>query len=541
LSSEPNANPQGSPRNPSRRRFLKYVGTGVIIAGAVAAGAYYYFKSSSAGGKPDTVVIAWNDQILDLHPYRLNRSMPEESPLDAIYDRYVQQDRSLKYQPGVVTNWQWGSDNKSINLNIRNDVKFHNGDQLTSQDIAFSMRTAASKGMAYAGVWSIIESIDIHNSTSLTLNLSRYDPAFPTWFGFLDAFIIPKNYYQSVGADGFAKSPIGSGPYKFDSYQNGILRLKAFNDYWQGTASIPNVVFQEVLDPSARAAAIQSGSADFTEQIDVSIYSSLSASKGLRGEKPFTADIANFFVAPYFEPFKDVRVRLALHYALDKQSLVNNVLLGFGRPVSMPEAPNYEAFDPNFNFPYDPGKANDLLSAAGYSESNPLQIRVATTKGVTTKDYEITQACAAMWQKVGIQVSIDTITVAQFFTERTNTGTLDPLSFYVWSNATGDPENDIGFMMWPNSPFSAWAGMKAAGKTDYTGLMDQALSMLTPIFTETDQTKRIQAAIKASEWAVQQGLIIPLYQQAQPLIMKEALQYDPWPQGLIRPYYMSWV
>jgi peptide/nickel transport system substrate-binding protein len=543
VSSTPDQPEDVTPQKVSRRGFLKYVVAGAAVAAVAGSGAYYYLDYlPRSTAKPDTVIIAWNDQILNLHPYLLNRSMPEESPLNAIYDRYMTQDRNLKYGPGIVTSWQWGAGNTTIDLQVRSGVQFHNGDPLTADDVGFSMQTAAQPGMAYSGVWSIISSIDINSSTSLTLNLTHYDPAFPTWFGFLDAFVIPKNYYTKVGQNGFAQNPVGSGPYKFVSYQNGVLKLQAFENYWGGAPPIPNVVFQEVLDPSSRASDIQSGTADFTEQVDVSVYSQLASSSGLTGERPFTTDIANFFVAPYFEPFKDSRVRLALHYAIDKNSLVNNVLLGFGRPLSMPEAPGYLAYDPNFSFPYDAGKAQDLLSAAGYSQSNPLNLNVMTTNGVTTKDYEITQACAQMWKNLGmVNVTIDTITVAQFFTARTNTGTLDALSFYVWSNATGDPENDVGFMLWPNSPFSAWAGMKAAGKTDYTGLMNQALQMFTPIFTETDQTTRIQDAINASEWAVQNGLIIPLYQQAQPLVMKQKLQYNPFPEGYILAQDMSWT
>lgn len=524
----------------SRRGLLKYAIVGAAVIAVAGSGTYYYLNSL-APTKSNTLNVAWNDQILTLHPYALNRSSPEESPLDAIYDRYIQQDRNLNFNPGVVSAWSWGSDNKSLDLTVRSDVKFHDGTQCTADDIGFSLQTAGSKGMAYAGVWDIITGVTINSSTSLTLELARFDPAFPDWLGFLDAFVIPKAYYLKVGSTAFGQNPIGTGPYQFVSYSNGVLKLKAFKDYWQGAPAIQNVVFTETLNPTARASAIQSGQADFTLQVDVSTYSQLASAAGLTGVKPFTTDVASFFVAPYFEPFNDPNVRLAVHYALDKQSLVNNVLLGFGRPLSQPEAPGYLAYDSNFNFPYDPTKAQQLLSAAGYGSGNPLNLTVMTTQGVTTKDYEITQACAQMWQNVGINVHVDVVTVAQFFTARTNTGTLDALSFYVWSNATGDPENDVFDMLDPQSPFSAWSGMQAAGKTDYTGLMSQTAQQLAPIVTDTTTSARAQAGTQAAEWCVNNGLIIPLYQQAQPLVMKNKLSYNPWPQGWVRPYYMTWT
>jgi peptide/nickel transport system substrate-binding protein len=527
---------EGAPQEKvSRRRFIKYAGAGVVGLALVAGGTYYYLNYGAQTPKSDTVVIAWSDQILSLHPYLLNLNASEESPLDAIYDRYIRQDKNLVYGPGVVTSWDWSSDHTMLNLACRSDVKFHNGDKLTSNDVAFSLQTAGDKKFAYGGVWQNIISIDLPTNTSLTLHVARYDPAFPDWLGFFDAFIIPKNYYSQVGQDAFAKSPVGSGPYKLISNSGGLLKLEAFPDYWSGPAPIKNVIFKQVLDPSARASEIQSGTSDFTLQVDTSVYSQLAGTKGLAGQKPFTTDVVNWFVAPYFEPFKDLGVRQAVHYALDKNSIVNNVLQGFGRPLSMPECPGYLSYDSSYNFPYDPDKAKSLLATAGYSASKPLNLTVGTTKGTITKDYEVAQACVQMWQNVGINVTLNVITLDQFFSARSFDGTLNALTLDIWSNQTGDPENDVGYMTWPSSPFSAWAGLKAKGKTDYTGLMDQANAMISPIFTGSDQKARIQAGTAAAKWVSEQGLIIPLYQQAQPLVMKSNLSYEPWPQSWPRP------
>ncbi len=523
----------------SRRSFLKYGIAGAVVVAAAAGGAYYYldYLPKNTTNK-NNLVIAWNSQIQSLTPYgAINANVPLESPLYAIFDQYVIQDINLKLQPGIVTSWNWNSDFSAIDLAVRNDVKFHNGDALTADDVAFSMQTAAQTGSHYAAIWGKIASINVNSSTSLTLNMKAYDPAFTTWLCFIESFVLPKNYYTQVGASGFASKPIGTGPYQFVSYQNGVLTLKSYPDYWNGVAPIENVIFKEVTDQASRLAEVQSGTSDFTLQVDITSFKNLPSN--LTGLKPYTTDIATFFVAPYFQPFSDQRVRLAVAHAIDKQSLVNNVLLGFGRALSMPEAPGYQAYDANFNFAYDQQMATSLLQAAGYSQSNPLSLNIMATNGVTTQDYAIAQAVAQMLQNVGIKVTIDTVTVAQWFAAR-SAGNLDALSFYVWSNATGDPENDIGDQMSPNSPFSAWAGVVNGGKTDYTGLMSEAKTMTDPIFTEKDQQTRVQAAVTASEWAVNQGLIMPLYQQAQPIVMKSNLNYTPWPQGWIRPNDMSW-
>jgi hypothetical protein len=131
------------------------------------------------------------------------------------------------------------------------------------------------------------------------------------------------------------------------------------------------------------------------------------------------------------------------------------------------------------------------------------------------------------------------MTQAQYFTYR-DSGTDAALLYNDWSNSSGDPENDIGFMMWPSSPFSMWTGMKASGKADVTGLEATANSMITPLFTGTDNPTRYAAGKAAAQWAVTNGMLIPLFMEFVPIIQKSTLNFTPWPQGWMRPYSMSW-
>ena len=532
----------------TRRDFLKKTAiAGAIFTGSLIFGCTEKEKPAPEAETPEAgtpempskVVIAWPTEITTLHPYKLHRNMLAESPMAAIYDRFLVQDRDLNYHPGILEKVEWGPDKMSLIMKVRKGVTFHDGTGLTAEDVAFSFELMKSPGNAYAGVWKKMETIEVKGDYDIEVSLSKFDPSITAWLGFLDAFVVPKHYWEKVGEEEFSKNPMGSGPYKVKKYGNGVLELEAHEDYWMGPPQIKEVVFKEVLDPKSRAAEVESLTSDFTVQIDISDFSRLDSIPALKGIRSYVTDVAMLFVAPYYEELADKNVRLALHYAIDKDSIVKNVLLGFGRPVSTTEAPGYKAYDPNYKFPYDPEKAKSLLESAGYSESNPLKITVMTTKGFVARDYEVIQAIAGMWRKVGIKADIETITLAQFFEFR-NSGKLAHLAFYVWSNATGDPINSIGYSQWPNSPFSAWRGLKAAGLTDYTGLMDEATEKLTPIFTEKDDATRFEKAKEAAKWVVENGLVIPLYQLAQPIIMRKELKYEPWPQGFILPYYMSY-
>ncbi|MFQ5613267.1 MAG: ABC transporter substrate-binding protein [Anaerolineae bacterium] len=538
-----------------RRTFLKMLGTAGVGVVASACGQTATPAPTTAPAAattapqaaatatptpqplPQSVVIAFNDEIASLDPSGVNRNLTQLSPHKAIWDHLIAQDRNLVFQPGVLRSWEWASDDKMVlDVEVQEGIKFHNGDDLTAEDVAFTYERMQGEGRAYGGIWRNIQTIEVQDEMHLQLTLGRFDPSIIAWMGFLDGLVVPKKYIEEVGDEGFVKNPVGSGPFKFKEFVAGShLTLEAFEDYWRGPASIKEVTFKIVTDSTARAAEIEAGTSDFTVEVPIADFDRLSSLPGLRGVTQPVTDVAVLFVAPYFEPLGDERVRLALHYALDKESIVDNVLLGFGRPLDTTEAPLYMAHSEDFDFPYDPDKARELLSEAGYTPDNPLKMTVFSTKGFKTRDFEVMQAAVGMWADVGVEAEIETVTIPQFFEFR-NTASLKSLALYFWSNATGDPINSVGFSNWPPSPFSVWKG-----DVDYTGLQEALNEKLAPVFTETDEEARIAAAREGAEYVVNNGLMIPLYQVVSPIVMKENLQYEPYPQGWISPYDMRWT
>ncbi|MEM4335335.1 MAG: ABC transporter substrate-binding protein, partial [Candidatus Caldarchaeum sp.] len=203
----------------------------------------------TVAARPTRLVIAWPFEIVTLNPYRFSRNIPTESPMAAIYDRLLSQSRDLIQQPGVIESWEWGAEKTSLDLRVRQGIKFHDGTELTAEDVAFSLTTMKTPPNAYAGVWGVISDIQVVNPRLVRLTLSRFDPSIIAWMGFLDAFVVPKHVWERVGPDEFGKNPVGSGPYKVKSYRPGILELERFDGYWRGAPSIREIVFKEVLDP----------------------------------------------------------------------------------------------------------------------------------------------------------------------------------------------------------------------------------------------------------------------------------------------------
>ena len=515
----------------SRRAFLKTIG---VTAAALTAD----LERSAHAQKKQVVTIAFPETVTSMDPLIAPRNSPREAMYEAVFDRYLQPDRQGKYQPHVVEAWSWGPDKMTMDLKIRQGVKFHDGSDLTAEDVAFSM-DRIREGSIYKAVYGKVKEFQVTDKANLHLVFDKFEPSFPRWLGFLAAFVLPKAYITKLGADDtaraeeFSRKPIGSGPYKVVTFTPAsTLVLEAFDGYWKGAPPIRRAVFKMVTDPTARVAEILSGSADITSEVPVEEFARLSGQAGLKGEKQPVADMATLYVSPRFEPFQREEVRLAVHHAIDKKTIVEKILLGFGVPMATTEGPLYDAYDPGVTFAYDSGKARALLQTAGYSPGHPLRLTVMTTKGVRAKDYEVMTAIIQMWKDVGIEAEPEVITIPQWFQYRSNrTGPgkgIAPLSLYFWSNSSGDPINSVGFQLNAKGPFRVWES------PDLPPVID-------PVFEEKDEPKRIAAAKKAARYAVEKGYIVPLFQVVQPIVMKRDLHYQGFPTGVLVPQEMTWT
>jgi peptide/nickel transport system substrate-binding protein len=508
-----------------RRTFVRTAAAGAAVT---ALG----WERAALAQKKQAVTIAFPETVTTLDPQPAPRNSPRESMYEAVFDRYLQQDRQLKYHPHIVEAWQWaGPDKMAMDLKIRQGVKFHDGTDLTADDVAFSMERMKAESI-YKAIYGKVKEFQVKDKASLHLVFERFDPSFVRWMGFLASFVLPREYFKKVGAEEFARKPVGSGPYRVVSFTPGsTLVLEAFDRYWKGAPPVKRAVFKMVTDPTARVAEILSGSADITAEVPVEEYQRLASQAGLKGVKQPLADMATLYVNPRFEPNRKEEVRLAYHLAIDKKTLVDKVLLGFGVPSASTEGPLYDAYDASLTFAYDPGRARQLLQKAGYSPTNPLRIKVMTTRGARAKDFEVMTAITQMWRDVGIEAELEAITIPQWFAHRSARGEggkdLAPLSLYFWSNASADPINSVGFQLNVKGPFRVWES-------------EDMVPLIDPVFDEKDEAKRIAAAKRAARHAIEHGYILPLFQVVQPVVMKKELAYQPFPTGVLVPQEMTW-
>ncbi|CCD97487.1 ABC transporter substrate-binding protein [Bradyrhizobium sp. STM 3809] len=505
----------------SRRTMLQLAGAAAL---PLAAGLPLRAADAAAG----TLTIAYNVNLPSFDPTvgvsAVNPTI--QSIYQAIFDPYIGQAADLSFTPGLLTKWGWNEDRSKVTMELRSDATWHDGSKVTPEDVVWSLTRAADPkgGNPIQFVWSKINNFKIDGQT-ITADVVEFEPVLFKWMAFLTGYVLPKAYYEKVGAEGFEKAPIGSGPYKVDAFErNAFLRLKAHPGYWGPKPAFETVVFKFVTDPTSRVAEIESGGSDITFEIPYEEFDRLKAKPNLAGVTQPISDIGMIFLTD-IDPMLDRNVRLAANHAIDKKAIVEKLLRGYGVPIDTLEAPGYAAFDPSIKVAYDPELAKSLLAKSGYSTSKPVKFTIQTTRGFKPKDYEMVQAIAGMWRKVGIEANIEVYEIAQHFELRARHA-LAPAAFYNWGNAIGDPTTSTGFAMFGPSPHSAWKGK-------------DLIERIGPLWGEKDEAKRIGGWKAVDKYIAEEGEVIPLLQYVQPIVHKKGLKVVPQANGMILPQLVT--
>jgi peptide/nickel transport system substrate-binding protein len=506
------------------RRQALGIGAGAFLSGVLAG------RIPVQAADASTLTIAFNANLPSFDgtsgPSGVNPAI--QAIYRSLYDQYIAQKPDLSFEPGILTSWGWSDDKSKVVLEVRPGVMWHDGTPLTPEDVAWSLERAGKPetGNPVASVWAGIGNYKIEGQR-ITADVKQFDPTIFKWMGFLTGYVLPKAYYEKVGAAGFEKKPIGSGPYMFDAYESGsFLKLKANPHYFGTKPAFETVVFKFVTDPTSRVAEIESGASDVTLEIPYEEYDRLKTKPGLAGVTSPISDIGMLFITN-IEPMLDKNVRLAAHHAIDKAGIVKRLLRGYGVPIDTLEAPEYEAYDPTIKVGYDPDLSVKLLAASGFSKEKPVKFTIQTTRGLKPKDYEMIQAIVGMWRKVGIEADIQVYDIAKHFELRMS-HKLAPAAFYNWGNAIGDPTTSTGFAMFSKSPHSAWKS-------------DDVDALIGPLWGEKDEAKRIAGWKAVDKYVAEQGYVIPLLQYVQPILYKSKLKVVPNVSSALQPTLVSSV
>lgn len=290
-------------------------------------------------------------------------------------------------------------DAQTWEVKLRAGIRFHNGEPLNAAAAAASInRIVAPETKSLQRPFFLgIKSAAAVNDSTLRITTNGPDPALPARLSWL-TIVAP----GAVAAGTLGQQPVGSGPYKFVEWSKGTrIVLEKNPAYWNPKAVGPvdKVTFRFVAEPGTRLAGLRAGDFDFITNIQPEDTKSVAKAVSLKGtDLPFVSLNALAGLT------KDVRVRQALNYAVDKQALARDLFGGFASPSQgQLLAPGWFGYDPKIEpYPYDPKKAAALLKEAGASGQS---IELYAPSGRWLKDRELAETVAAYWEAAGLKVS----------------------------------------------------------------------------------------------------------------------------------------
>ena len=320
-------------------------------------------------------------------------------------------------QPYLAETWEVSSDGLSVTLNLVQNAKFHDGEPITSEDVAFSVEVIKANH-PFKSMFAPVETVETPNEHTAILKLSKPHPALMLAMSGQLMSILPKHIYGDVPINEVKTHPrnnegtVGSGPFKLVEYKSGEhVILERFDDFFiEGRPYLDRVVMRIITDPAARAIAYENG------ELDMGAFESLPRIiNRLKGVDGLTVTAEGYGAIGPLDwlamntqrgPLQDVRVRQAIAYAVDKNFIQNALMQGTAadsRTGIHPDSPFYNADVPAYDV--DLEKANALLDEAGFPMDGDSRFSLTIDFGWPGVKPQVEYVKAAL-KKVGIDVEV---------------------------------------------------------------------------------------------------------------------------------------
>ena len=359
-------------------------------------------NSNAPSRDGSTFTVGIPNDLDSLDPYLMTAAGTREVMLN-IYEGLVKVNSDGEYVCAVASDYTLSDDGLTYTFTLRDGVKFHNGDTVTTDDVLYSFDTCAATTVLSTVQAALSGITDIHaDGNQIVIKLDKPNGDFIATIS--SVFIVPKDYEERSTA------PIGTGPYKFvsRSIQENVILVRN-DDYYGKKANIENVVIKVYEDSTAMVTALNSGSLDMVNHLTSSQIETLTNGYNV------LSDNMNLVSALYLNnavaPFDNELVRKAMNYAIDVDSVIDFASDGYGQKVGTSMYPNFtKYYDDEIAaladaYPYDPEKAKELLAEAGYADGFEFTIDVPSNYEHPYGD--MAQVIAENLKEVGITANIN--------------------------------------------------------------------------------------------------------------------------------------
>ncbi len=395
------------------KKFLALLLAGVMALGMTACGGSDEVAEDKTEVKAETEesTLVYGSGDYD----SINPIMNEHCEIKhLLFDSLVKRDGDGNLVPSLAESWTYDEETMTYDFILRDDVAWHDGEAFTADDVKFTIEAIMDpdNGSENAPNYEEVQEINVLSDTEIAFVMSEPNYAF---LDYMTMSILPEHCLEGedLWESDYFKSPIGTGPYKMESWDVGqAITMVKNEDYFDGAAKIDTVIFKIVTDDSAKALQLKNGELDLA-QVTPKDAESFKEDEELTVYDMKTADYRGIlynFWNEYWQ--KNADLIPAINYAIDSQAIVDAVLLGEGFTAYSPIQLNKYNYEDVEHYDYDPAKAEELLAAAGcekaedgfwYRDGEKIGFTINATPGDQVR-IDMAQIAAQQLQQIGLDV-----------------------------------------------------------------------------------------------------------------------------------------
>ena len=482
----------------SRRRAW---GIGLVLLAVVAV------STATAAPPKDAMVIGLLAEPVTMDPPQIT-DLNSTRVIKRLFEGLTAQELgTYKIIPGLAQSWDISKDGLTYTFHLRPTVKFHDGTPLTAEAVKFCFdRQLNDQGPFYAtgtypyvkGFLGNVAGVEVVNPTTVQIRLKSPLTPFLQYLAHHSLYIYSPEALKKWGKD-IVKHPVGTGPFKLETWEPGVRVVLARNDqYWGGAPKVRQAIYVPIIEAQARLSAIKTGEIDLTMDVPPDSLADLRKDPDVVVAETNSSAVWYVALNTRHPALKDKRVRQALNYAVQKDAIIRDILKGTAIVATTPLSPVYGPYheDKTVRYPYDPEKAKALLKEAGFASGFDVTFFVPESGSGMQSPVEMGTVIQANLAAVGVRAKIQTMEWGAYLKKYLDGPDMAEMS---WNPSIGDPDHMM-YMLLSSDRFP-------------------------PAFNAGFyQNPRVDELLRKGRTTIEEKERIPLYREAQRLVVEDA----PW-------------
>lgn len=505
-----------------------------VVAGCGGGG-------EEAAESDSTIVVGLQAEPVTLDPAQMTDFNSTRGGRE-MYDSLVEfKDGETELEPGLAESWEVSDNGLEYTFKLRQDVKFHDGTPFNADAVKFSIDRQIDTEHPYHDTgefgyadftFGMVSQVDVIDEFTVKIILEEPYAPFLGNVAMHSACIVSPEAVKEHGKD-FTLNPVGTGPYKFVSWDPGVeIILEANEEYWGEVPSVKKLVFRPIVEDQTRLTELEAGSIDFMVGVLPDDLQRVKDNPDLQvTEQP---GMHSWYLVLNCQqpPFNDVRVRQAANHAINKEAIVDNILQGTGTLAKNILPPVVWSYTEDIQtYEYNPERAKELLAEAGYADGVPeFEFFVPESGSGMQQAVAMATAIQSDLEAVGFKTKIQTLEWGSYLDKVFSPAAKEDMIMHEmsWMGDNGDPDNFLYILQsghqWPP------AGFNEAFYKNYK--VDE---LLVKARTISDQEERTELYVEAQKLIAADAPLVVVDHETQVVVMKNNIKgFQLHPTGVFR-------